>query len=205
MLRYKLGKLVKNYKSSLIEIISPQMSILLNSHCNKITRYASNLATIPKDRHFARRSMLVKILSEELIQHIQDVFEAQLVHPVELIYFFDRHTCDTCADSEQLLDELSSISAKIKIHKIDVNDDLTSVKKYAMLLTPGLVVAGGGQAHPIDYGIRFFGIPSGYEFGSLIQAIILVSKRDSGLKPAVRKQLAELKKPVHIRVFVTPT
>ena len=56
-----------------------------------------------------------------------------------------------------------------------------------------------------DYGIRFFGIPTGYEFGALIEDIIMVSKRDSGLAPKTREILAQLGEPVHMHVFITPT
>jgi hypothetical protein len=56
-----------------------------------------------------------------------------------------------------------------------------------------------------DYGIRLYGIPAGYEFGSLIEDIRLVSEGDSGLSPETRKAVAELTKPVKIQVFITPT
>jgi alkyl hydroperoxide reductase subunit AhpF len=54
------------------------------------------------------------------------------------------------------------------------------------------------------YGIRFAGIPSGYEFNSLVRAMIQVYERASGLKPAIRGQLEELKIPVQLHVIVTP-
>jgi alkyl hydroperoxide reductase subunit AhpF len=56
-----------------------------------------------------------------------------------------------------------------------------------------------------DYGIRMFGIPSGYEFGSLIESIKLVSEGESGLSAETKKQVAKLTKPVKIQVFITPT
>ena len=56
-----------------------------------------------------------------------------------------------------------------------------------------------------DYGVRFFGIPSGYEFTSLIEDIITVSEGDSGLSAAAREAIAQIAEPVHIQVFVTPT
>jgi len=72
-------------------------------------------------------------------------------------------------------------------------------------MAPELVIAGREGDTLIDYGIRMAGIPSGYEFSSLIQDIIMVSGRDSGLKPDVRQALKKLEKPVHLQVFVTPT
>lgn len=56
-----------------------------------------------------------------------------------------------------------------------------------------------------DYGIRFYGIPAGYEFGFLINAVISVSKGESLLSEASKAKLEGLSKPVHVQVFVTPT
>jgi len=56
-----------------------------------------------------------------------------------------------------------------------------------------------------DYGIRFYGLPAGYEFSTLLDAILAVSMGDSGLLPASREKLAKLAQPLHLEVFVTPT
>ena len=53
--------------------------------------------------------------------------------------------------------------------------------------------------------MRYFGIPSGYEFTSLTEDIVAVSEGDSGLAEATRQAITEITKPVHIQVFVTPT
>jgi glutaredoxin-like protein len=78
-------------------------------------------------------------------------------------------------------------------------------ENYNIRLTPGLVIAGEDDDGPIDFGIRYAGIPSGHEFSSLIQDIILVSSRDSGLNETTRDFLANLDEPVLLQVFVTPT
>jgi alkyl hydroperoxide reductase subunit AhpF len=149
--------------------------------------------------------MSIKILNLELTSQIKDLFDTQLVNPVELIYFYNQDTCDTCQETGQLLDEITSLSGKLHINKFVLDENPAIAQKYNVHLAPGLVIAGGEAGKSIDYGIRFAGVPSGYEFGSLIQAILLVSMRDSGLKPEVRNQLKDLKKPVHLQVFVTPT
>jgi len=70
---------------------------------------------------------------------------------------------------------------------------------------PTLIIAGKDGDQIIDYGIRLKGIPAGYEFTTLIRDVLLVSSRDSGLNQATRAWLRELKEPVHLQVFVTPT
>jgi len=56
-----------------------------------------------------------------------------------------------------------------------------------------------------DYGIRMYGLPSGYEFGTLVEAILDVSRGDSGLSDETRAGLKDLARPVHVQVFSTPT
>ena len=149
--------------------------------------------------------MAVKILNIELTDQIKELFETQLSHPVNVIYFFNYNTCDTCDETSQLLDEIAALSGKISIRKYNLDADTDVARKFNVSLAPSLVIAGVRHGEPIDYGIRFSGIPSGYEFGSLIQAILLVSGGDSGLQPTTRSQLKELNNPVYIRIFVTPT
>jgi len=55
-----------------------------------------------------------------------------------------------------------------------------------------------------DYGIRFYGIPSGYEFMSLLEDIVDVSNGSHGFGEQEMKEIESIDKPVHIKVFVTP-
>jgi len=56
-----------------------------------------------------------------------------------------------------------------------------------------------------DRGIRFYGVPSGYEFATVLEDILMASRRDSGLSPASRQRLGKLEESLHLQVFVTPT
>jgi alkyl hydroperoxide reductase subunit AhpF len=78
-------------------------------------------------------------------------------------------------------------------------------KRYKVELSPSLVITSYEGDQEPGYALRFAGIPSGYEFGSFIQAILMVSKRDSGLKPEIRQALKSINKPIQLKVFVTPT
>lgn len=149
--------------------------------------------------------MQIKLLNSELIEQIKDLFDAQMSNPVELLYFSTKDHCETCDETRQLLDEIASISDKLYVSNFDIDENPQLAQKYNVRLTPGLVIAAREADKLLDYGIRFAGIPSGYEFSSFLQSIILVSKRNSGLKPAIRNQLNGLMKPVQLHVFVTPT
>jgi alkyl hydroperoxide reductase subunit AhpF len=75
------------------------------------------------------------------------------------------------------------------------------VEQLGIARTPAVAVLGASK----DYGIRFYGMPSGYAFGTLVDAILDVSSGDSGLTEPTRTALAKLEKPVHVQVFSTPT
>ena len=149
--------------------------------------------------------MMEKLLKDEIVRAVRQVFEAQLKQPVELLYFAKKDNCETCDNTRQLLEEVVTISDKLHLSTYDLDDNTEDARKYNVNMAPELVIAGREGDTLIDYGIRMAGIPSGYEFSSLIQDIIMVSGRDSGLKPDVRQALKKLEKPVHLQVFVTPT
>ncbi len=149
--------------------------------------------------------MMEKLLKDEIVLAVRQVFEAQLKQPVELLYFAKKDNCETCDTTRQLLEEVVTISDKLHLSTYDLDNNTEDARKYNVSMAPELVIAGREGDTLIDYGIRMAGIPSGYEFSSLIQDIIMVSGRDSGLKPDVRQALKNLEKPIHLQVFVIPT
>jgi alkyl hydroperoxide reductase subunit AhpF len=151
-----------------------------------------------------RTVMPDKLLNDEIIEQIKYLFEAQLVRPVELIYFEDKE-CSMCEEMKQLLSELELLSDKLSLTENNLNQNMKVAHKYGISLAPSLVVVGSEQDEALDFGIRFIGIPSGYEFSALIQTIIMTSKCNSGLKPETRHELAGITVPVNFKVFVTPT
>ena len=130
---------------------------------------------------------------------VQTRFE-ELDQPVKLINFTQDVECMYCRETRQLMEEITELSDKITLEEYDFVADEDAVKRYSIDKIPATVVKGDK-----DYGIRFFGIPAGYEFGTLIEDIIMVSKGDSRLEPETRLALATLNEPVHLQVFVTPT
>ncbi len=152
-----------------------------------------------------RGSMSEKLLSDELTSQLKNIFTDQLSHPTEILHFTSEEPCLACEAIDQLLSEIASLSDLINYRKYYLSADSRLAEQYHVELAPSLVIAGREGEQILDFGIRFAGLPSGYEFSSLIQVIILASKRDSGLKSETRKALSNLSEPVHLKVFVTPT
>jgi glutaredoxin-like protein len=147
---------------------------------------------------------MTTLLNEKIQAQVREAFEA-IQQPVHILFFGTQEQCQYCADTLQLVKELTGLSDQLKLSIFDMENDAVIAENYNVDLVPGLVIAGEDEDGPIDYGIRYAGIPSGHEFSSLIQDILLVSGRDSGLSDNTREFLAGLDEPVLLQVFVTPT
>jgi len=145
-----------------------------------------------------------KLLNDQIIGQIHEAFSS-LKEPVAILFFGSRETCDYCDDTRQLLEEVVAINERLTLDVYDIDVDPEVAKLYHVDKTPGIVIAGKNGDQLIDFGIQYSGIPSGHEFATLIQDILLASGRDSGLNPQTREYLKGLKKPLHLQVFVTPT
>ena len=97
------------------------------------------------------------------------------------------------------------MSDKISLSIYDLDQDEELAQRYQIDKAPTLVVAGEHEGQIIDYGVRFAGIPAGHEFSSFIHVLVMVSGRDSSLQKNTRQFLKQLKEPVRLQVFVTPT
>ena len=148
--------------------------------------------------------MAERLLNDSVIGQVKQVFQ-NLKNPVEVIFFEAQEGCDYCADTRQLLEEVTQISDLLTFSAHDIQQDAELTQLLGVDKTPGFVVVGKEGPQRLDYGIRFSGIPAGHEFSSLIHTLLLVSNRDSGLDQKTRNFLAGLKEPVHLQVFVTPT
>jgi glutaredoxin-like protein len=124
----------------------------------------------------------------------------QMVNPVKLVHFTQELNLELGAETLQLVKELAALSDKLSLQVFNFLLDREKVAEYRVDKVPATVIRNGK-----DYGIRFYGLPAGYEFSALLDAILAVSKGDSGLLATSRKKLAQLTQPLHLEVFVTPT
>jgi glutaredoxin-like protein len=147
---------------------------------------------------------MAQLLNDDITQQIREVFDG-LKHPVHLMFFGSKTNCDYCDDTRQLVEEVVAISDLLSVEIYDMDADSDLAAKYNVDKAPGLVIAAKEGEQITDFGVRLAGIPSGHEFSSLIQDIVLVSNRDSGLNPQTREFLKGLDKPIILQVFVTPT
>jgi len=131
--------------------------------------------------------------------YLRKEFE-KLIDPVKLVFFTQEFECQYCQLTHELMTELSEISDKITLEIYDFVKDKEKVAHYKIDRIPALVVEGKK-----DYGIRFYGIAAGYEFSTLIEDIVDVSKGTTNLSEATKAALKKLTKLVDIKVFITST
>ncbi len=140
------------------------------------------------------------MLNEKTAQKAREIL-GELDKKVTLITFTQEYECTYCTQNVELAEDMAGLSDKISHegHDFEKSDEL--VKNLGIDKIPAMVVTADGE----DMGIRFFGIPSGYEFVSLLDAIRTVSTGRHELSDDTVAKIKALDRPVHIQVFVTPT
>ncbi|MCL4529345.1 MAG: thioredoxin family protein [Chloroflexi bacterium] len=145
-----------------------------------------------------------KLLDKQIVDQISEAF-AQLKEPVQILFFGSIQNCEYCAETQQLLEEVSVINDKVSLKVYDIQANKDVADKYNVDKFPAIVIAAKDGEQISNLGVQFSGVPSGHEFATLINDILMVSNRDSGLSPAVREFLKNLNEPLLLQVFVTPT
>jgi glutaredoxin-like protein len=145
------------------------------------------------------------LISAKDAEYLRQEFETSLVNPVKLLMFTQTIECQFCAETRQIVEEIAGLSDKITVEIYNFVTDKAMVDLYGVDKIPAIVILRVEDGQDRDYGIRFYGIPSGYEFTSVIEDILDISKGQSGLQSKSKEALASITEPVHFQVFVTPT
>ena len=139
------------------------------------------------------------VLRDEDREKVRQLLQ-NVVHPVKLVVFTQEFECEYCAITRELAEEVASLSDKVSAEVYDFLRDAKVVQQYGVDKIPAIVLLGER-----DYGIRFYGVPAGYEFMTLLEDILDVGRRDHGLPGDLVAQLARVDRPVHMQVMVSPT
>jgi alkyl hydroperoxide reductase subunit AhpF len=130
----------------------------------------------------------------------------EMTSPVRLLFFTQSLDCETCLQTRQILDELPPLSGKIAVEEVNLVLEADKARQYGIDRVPAIAVVGQDEAaQPRDSRIRFIGTPAGYEFISLVQAVMLAGGHESQLTPENRARVAAVSTPTTIQVFSTPT
>ena len=148
------------------------------------------------------------LLKDKDREAVREQFQ-ELTNPVTLVMFTQKIECEYCEDTRRMVEEVAALSEKVtaQIHNFVIDKEVA--EKYGVDKIPAIVILGVDTEKPSggeqDHGIRFYGIPAGYEFSALIEDIKIVSSGESGLSQETKSTLAQVKEPLHMQVFTTPT
>ena len=145
-----------------------------------------------------------KLLNEEIIGQIKQAF-ADLSNSVQILFFGSQENCECCEQTRQLVTEIAAIDSRLSLSIHDLQADSALAAQYRVDKAPAIVIASKNGEQVVDLGVQFAGIPSGYEFNTLITDILLASKQTTTLSEATRAYLKKLTAPLLLQVFVTPT
>jgi len=140
------------------------------------------------------------ILTDRDRAAVRKEFE-KLTGPVKLVVFSQELLAgDLCRQNEQLVREVAELADTITVEVLNPAIDRERAQAYGVDQVPAIAVEGAR-----DYGIRFYGVPLGYEFSNLIDAIIVASTGEPALSEDTKASLRALTADVEIKVFATPT
>jgi len=118
---------------------------------------------------------------------------------VRLVLFSrDGGECKYCGETEGLLADIAAADSKVKLEVLSLQKDAARAKELGIDKVPGIALLGKK-----DYNLRYFGLPSGYDFTPFVETVRAVGDDKAGVSPESAAALAKLSKPVQISVFVT--
>jgi len=141
------------------------------------------------------------LIGDEVASQLKEEFQGGLSNPVRLAVFSQAAADPESDQVRRLVEELAALDPRISADSYNFVLDTDKVEAFGIARIPAIAVMGAEK----DYGIRAYGLPQGYEFGSLIDAILDVSSGQSGLSEETKAALHTLERPVHVQVFSTPT
>jgi alkyl hydroperoxide reductase subunit AhpF len=120
--------------------------------------------------------------------------------PVKLTVFASELGGEHNAQTVALIREVAALSDRLSVAVLNPHIETEQAKAYGIDVAPAVIVEGAR-----DYGIRFFGVPAGYEFSNLIDSIVAASTGEVALSAETKTALGGLSEDVTIKVFTTPT
>lgn len=131
---------------------------------------------------------------------------AAMPRAVRVLFFTQTFDGDACLQTRQILDELPPLSDRIAIDEVNFVLEPDRARQYGIDRVPALALVGETEAGDArDSHIRFLGTPAGYEFVSLVRAILLVGGAPLQLSAASLARVAAVDRPMTVHVFTTPT
>ena len=143
----------------------------------------------------------MKIFNDEISKQLKDLL-GDIPGKVNLLFFGSEKNCRSCIDTEKFLIEFADLHKQIQLESHDVVREKEFADQFSIDKVPAIVILDSNRK---DLGIRFYGIPAGYEIHSLISSVKEVGGVSAELPKDLEDRIVELEKDIHIQIFVTTT
>src|SRR3989337_249042 len=135
-------------------------------------------------------------LNDQDAAFVRNRFDAELASDVTLEFFtpsigglaLPGQDAEIAEYTRQILTEVAALSPQITLNVHSMASEPDAAAPFAIARTPAVAITGAA-----DYGIRFYGMPAGYEFATLLEVILDVSKAQPPLSEATKATARRLK------------
>jgi len=139
------------------------------------------------------------VLKDKDKEKVREIFK-DIDHQVNVVMFTQEYECPHCEMTRTMLEEVTGLSDMVSLNVYDFVADKDLAERYGVDKIPATVLIGDK-----DYGVRFYGVPAGYEFSVLVEEIRAIGKRDPAMSKEAITELGKIDKPVHLQVIISPT
>lgn len=141
------------------------------------------------------------ILSQEDSDYLKKEFE-KITNNVIIEFFStdNKDKCEQCDNIRAIMKEIMDLTDKVSLKEFNIDKDKERAEKYNIKMAPVLVFNNKDNGN-----IKFYGVPSGYEFSSLIEDIMDLGTGKIDFDEGIEDKVKAINKDVNIMVFVTPT
>ncbi len=143
----------------------------------------------------------MSLFNEKVKQQISGILK-NMKDPVTIVYATQEFECPACRDTRSFVEEVGALSDAITVRVYDFVKDREKLSSYHIDKIPAIALLDRDGA---DTGVKFYGLPGGYEINSFLQSLLEASGHREPLAGPLAKRIAAVKKDVHIQVFISLT
>ena len=106
--------------------------------------------------------------------------------------------------TQELVEEIAALNDAIRLEVYDVVEHEDLAAEWKILAAP-TIAFGPAADNSTPPRVRFVGYPGGHEFTSFLETLGSVGRENWGLTGETVELLSQVRKPIDLKTFVTPT
>jgi alkyl hydroperoxide reductase subunit AhpF len=139
----------------------------------------------------------VALLNDQVVAQTRAILAA-MRDPVRVTFFTSAQGCAPCPTVASFLGELAAIEPRVLLETRDFDAEPDVARALGVHAVPAMALRREGDAR---YPVRFYGLPSGHEFGAFLRILILLST-GRGTEGVDAAAVAGIGRDANLKVFV---